>query len=368
MRFLLVLLFSFSLAFGEVSVFSDANETNVTKPKVETKFLYQSYVNLPKKLLKGQVFALTIKTLSTKKNSRDIIYDFSKSSGLKLLTDDKSREFKNPYFYDTFYFQVTSNYVRTPLVTTSIIFDDYTGGYEGTLDGVQIKTVSLNPKKDFSKILARQFKVTEYKTTQYDAENNIVVFSAEATMANIKEFSLNIAVKEDIDSFEENFPYSKFTYYAVVPKQLNEIKFTYFNLATNRFQNVIIPIIVNNDRVSTQTDLAPKQNTHVIQKIIAFSVVSIIGLVLFFTSRRKLYLIIVLIPLIFIAKLLVPIKHVCIKKDSNIYLLPMKNGTIFEQVPYRFTTEELGHVGEFSKIRMQNKQIGWVKDENICQN
>ena len=368
MRFLFLLFLSFTLLLAETSVFSELNESNQTKieKKITSKLLYQSYFELPKKLLRGQVFPLTIKTLSTNANTEDIIYEFENEIGLKILSDEKSRQFKDPYFYDTFYMQVTGNYVKTPRIISSVIFKDYDGGYEEKFDGVKIKVLNLNPKKDFSGILANQFKITKYKTTQYDNENNIIVFSAEANMGNIHEFTLKDAIKEDIDSFEENFPYSSFTYYAVVPKQLKELKFTYFNLMTNRFQKVIVPIIVNNDRVSTQTDLAPTQNTHVIAKIIVYAVISILGILLFVTRRKKFYLLIAIIPLFFVAKLLIPIKHVCVKEDSNIYLLPMNNGTIFEQTAYRFTTEELGKVEKFTKIRMQNQQIGWVKNENIC--
>lgn len=376
MRFFLLVLFSLiiSNAQAEVSAFDTGStqeneETEETvEEEIQAKLLYQSYYELPKKLFKGQVFTLTIKALSAKKGYERLDYNFSNGSGLTLLSDEKERKINSPYFYDTFYFQVTGNRVRIPDVKTSLIFKDESGSLNETLRGERISTVRLNPEKDFSQVLAENFNILEYKTSQYDNQHNIVVFSAEAKMANLNDFSLHAADKEGIDAYEQELPYSKFTYYAVVSKQLNELKFTYFNLNTRRFQDVVIPIIVINDRVSTQTDLAPTQNTHVFAKIIAAGLVSAVGIVLFIYRRKKLYLLIVILPLFFIAKLSVPIKHVCVKEDSNIYLLPMKNGTIFEKVPFRFTTESLGEAENFTKIRMQNNQIGWVQDENLCKN
>lgn len=376
MRFFLLVLFSLiiSNAQAEVSAFDTGStqeneETEETvEEEIQAKLLYQSYYELPKKLFKGQVFTLTIKALSAKKGYERLDYNFSNGSGLTLLSDEKERKINSPYFYDTFYFQVTGNRVRIPDVKTSLIFKDESGSLNETLRGERISTVRLNPEKDFSQVLAENFNILEYKTSQYDNQHNIVVFSAEAKMANLNDFSLQAADKEGIDAYEQELPYSKFTYYAVVSKQLNELKFTYFNLNTRRFQDVVIPIIVINDRVSTQTDLAPTQNTHVFAKIIAAGLVSAVGIVLFIYRRKKLYLLIVILPLFFIAKLSVPIKHVCVKEDSNIYLLPMKNGTIFEKVPFRFTTESLGEAENFTKIRMQNNQIGWVQDENLCKN
>lgn len=383
MRFLLLFLFSLSLVFAntegnstletsEPSAFGyneseDVQDTQeIQEPEIEAKLLYQSYFELPKKLFKGQIFTLTIKALSTQEDYQSLNYDFSKAYSIKRLDKEKESKVQAPYLYDTFYFQVTGSKVRVPDVKTSLVFSDLREEMSETLRGSFIETVRLNPEADFSKVLANSFKITEYKTTQYDNQHNIVVFSAEAKMGNLKDFSLNIATKEGIDAYEENLPYSTFTYFAVVSKQLNELKFTYFNLGNRHFEDIIIPIIVHNDRVSTQTDLAPTQNTHAIQKMIIFGVVSAIGLILFLFRRKKAYLIIVIVPLFFIARLAVPTKYVCISADSNIYLLPMKNGTVFEQVPFQFKTEELGSSQNFSKIRMQNKQIGWVKHEDLC--
>ncbi|MDF1881570.1 hypothetical protein JHD50_09690 [Sulfurimonas sp. MAG313] len=393
MRFFLLFLVSFTLAYADLQsllsptgfakidenqTFQEAQEAHEEiseedlfqnieeKPDIEAKLLYQSYFNPPEKLFKGQIFTITIKALSAQKDYESMNYSFSKARGIKRLNKDKEHHIQEPYFYDTFYFQVIGSSVRTPDVKTSLVFSDLTDTRYETLFGKSIQTVRLNPEKDFSKVLADKLNILDYKTSQYDNQHNIVVFSAEATMANLNDFSLHIANKEGIDSYEENMPYSNFTYYAVVSKQLNELKFSYFNLKTRHFKDVVIPIIVSNDRVSTQTDLAPTQNTHAFKKMLLAGAVSIFGLLLFILRRNKFYLIIFILPLFFIAKLAVPIKHVCIKEDSNIYLLPMKGGTIFERVPFRFSTEELGSVEGFKKIRMQNKQIGWVKNENIC--
>ncbi len=361
MRFFISLLCSVVLSFGDTNV-SDLEE------EIEAKLLYQSYFELPQKLFKGQLFPLTIKSLWTQEEYQSLNYEFSNAEGLSLLSEDHIRRVEPPYFYDTFYFQVTGSKVKTPHIATTLVFKNSDEELKENLAGEKIETVRLNPEKDFSSVLAQEFKILEYKTSQYDNQQNIIVFSAEAKMANLEDFSLEVATKEGIDEYEEDLPHSSFTYYAVVSKQLNELKFSYFNITTRRFQDVIIPIIVVNDRVSTQTDLAPTQNTHASSKMILAGTVSALGLVLFFYRRKKLYLLIVIAPLFFIAKLAVPIKNVCVTEDVNLYLLPMKNGTIFEQTAFRFTTQELGTSQDFTKIRTHNNQIGWVKNEDLCNN
>ncbi len=361
MRFFVAYLLSIVL------VFADSN-TSTVEEEIEAKLLYQSYYELPKKLFKGQVFPLTIKALSAKEEYESIEYAFSSPTGLQLLSEKKIRKVDAPYLYDTFYFQVKGNHVKTPDVETTLVFKNFTGELKETLDGVKIDTVRLNPEKDFSSVLADEFRILEYKTSQYDNRHNIIVFSAEAKMANLQDFSLKIAVKEGIEAYEEELPHSNFTYYAVVPKQLNELKFSYFDLGTRRFQDVIIPIVVINDRVSTQTDLAPTQNTHTTAKMIIAASISAAGLFFFVYRRKKFYILIFILPLFLIAKLAVPTKHVCVEAGSNVYLLPMSNGTIFEQTTQRFNSEALGDAQNFVKVRMNNNQIGWVKYEDLCQN
>ena len=374
MRFLLLVLLSFSLSFANVQdeeplqADNASNTTPSVEEKIQAQLLYQSYYELPKKLFKGQVFTLTVKALSANEGYESLSYEFSNAIGVKLLSQEPVRRVDGPYLYDTFYFHVQGNRVKTPDIKTYLVFKDYSDVLQEVLKGVPIETVRLNPDNDFSSVLADSFKVLDYKTSQYDNQNNIIVFSAEAKMANLQDFSLDIAIKEGIDAYEQNLSYSNFTYYAVVSKQLNELKFSYFNLKKRRFRDIVIPIIVENDRVSTQTDLAPTQNTHAFKKIIIAGIISVLGLAFFIFRRKKIYLLVVILPLFFIAKLSVPIEHVCIVEDSNIYLLPMRQGTIFEQIPYRFTTEALGKAQDFTKIRMQNNQIGWVRDEDICKN
>lgn len=371
MRFFVIAFFTLLLSFSTALA---QDEQNVSEPaaqpeeEIQAKRLYQSYHELPKKLFKGQVFTLTIKALSTNENYKSLDYDFSNEEGITLLSEEKAHALISPYFYDTFYFQVTGNSVRIPDVTTSLEFNNDSEALSETIRGHTIQTIRLNPENDFCGVLAEEFRILEYKTKQYDNQNNIVVFSAEAKMANLKDFSLKAAVKEGIDGHIENLPYSTLTYYAVVSKQFSELKFVYFDIKNHRFHDVIIPIIVSNDRVSTQSDLAPTQNTHTLPKILIAAAASVLGLALFFYRRKKFYLILFLVPLFFIAKLSIPTEYVCISQGAKLYLLPLRNGTIFEEIPSRFTTESLGESQGFTKIRMPNKQIGWVKNENICSN
>jgi hypothetical protein len=71
-------------------------------------------------------------------------------------------------------------------------------------------------------------------------------------------------------------------------------------------------------------------------------------------------------PIAYIIYLSAPSKDLCIEKGSNIYLLPVRNGTIFETTSKVIYLQQEGKAKGFLKVKLKNNKIGWVKNENIC--
>jgi len=55
------------------------------------KVIYLSYDEVPKRVIRGEIFPITLKALSTVRDFDDINYEFSNHSGLKILTDFPQR-------------------------------------------------------------------------------------------------------------------------------------------------------------------------------------------------------------------------------------------------------------------------------------
>ena len=329
------------------------------------KVLYLSYDKVPDRVIKGEVFSVTIKTISTVKDFNAITYRFSNKVGLTVLNDVPYREEKAKYFLETFKFISTRNSSRLPDITASLEADKE---YQNTtLPGKDLNVIALNPKQDFANVIADSFELLEYKTTSYDNRHNIVVFTAQAQNSNLDNIAFNNVFKQGVESItSDNVIDPKVTYFVVIKKELEKFSFSYFNLQKNKFSNIIIPIIVDDDSVTTQTDLKPRDHSKVDLKINIAAGVAI--LILFFAIWRKkfVYLVLILFPLSYIGYLSIPPKNVCIKQGSNIYLLPVNNGTIFETTPNEYTLPKEGSTGEYTKVKLQNEKIGWVKNEDIC--
>ncbi len=330
------------------------------------KVIYSNYENVPKRVVKGEIFPVTLKSLSTVRDFEDIDYKFLNLSGLKVLTEYPQREERGKYFYDTFYFLATQSWAKLPDVNVTLIASRE---YNSTIvKGSKLNVITLNPKKNFSSIVAKDFDLLEYKTSSFDATHNIIVFVATAENSDIQAMHFNNVFKQGIESVSESFLTSRITYFLVINKNIENFSFSYFNISKNKFLTLAIPIIVSDDSVTTQSDLKPKDQSHERIKMAVAGVIALISSIFILWRKKYIYLIFIIIPLVYIAYLAIPEQEICIKEGTQIRLLPVENGTIFEttESPIRLLKE--GEVKNFIKVQLLNERIGWVKNEDICQN
>jgi len=328
------------------------------------KVLYLSYDKIPQRVIKGEIFPVTLKVLSTVKDFDDISYDFSNSVGVTVLDTLPLREQKGKFFYDTFHMLVTTSQAKLPDITASLIApQEYNAT---TLQGKKLNVITLNPKENFSNIIADDFALKKYKTTVYDTKHNIIVFVATAKNCNIKAMHFNNVSKQGFVSLTQDYNSSQITYYAVIDKHLENFSFTYFHLPSNSYKHINIPIVVDDDSVTTQSDLKPRDQSHDKIKIYIALSVALFFLLLFFIRRKYIYLFLLLLALGYALYLAIPQQEVCIKKGAKIYLLPVTNGTVFETAQTEFHLPKEGSVANFTKIKLNNEKIGWVKNEDTC--
>jgi len=328
------------------------------------KVIYISYDEIPQRVIKGEIFPVTYKTLSTVQKFDDVLYEFSNHNGLKILDEAPQRVQKGKYYYDTFHMQATQNRAKLPDLEAFLMAPhDYNST---TLKGPKLNVITLNPEQDFSNIIANNFTLLEYKTTVYDNTHNIVIFVASAQNSDLEKLHFTDVYKQGIESISGNYADAKITYFLVIDKKIENFSFSYFNLLKNDYTQVTIPIIVNDDSVSTQSDLRPRDQSHDTIKMYIAAAVAFVGFMLILVRRKTFYLVFIIIPLIYIIYLAIPQQKVCIKKGAQIHLLPVQNGTIFETTPTQYHLTKEGQVQNFIKVKLTNNKIGWVKNEATC--
>ncbi len=214
---LLGLLFLTTLNSNETTTIIDNNVSYDTPEQYQTistptplqKVLYLNFETTPDRVIKGEIFPVTIKTLSTIPNFVDITYELTNHKGLKVLNSIPYRKEDSKYYHDTFYFLTTSSNALLPDFSATLHDYNNTIYKETTLLGKELNVVTLNPKKDFANIVANSFELLEYKTTAYDNQHNIVVFVATATNCDVSAFKLQNVYKQGAESMSETHLESK---------------------------------------------------------------------------------------------------------------------------------------------------------------
>jgi len=332
---------------------------------VSSSDLSLSTVSILQTLYIGQVFPYTIKVNAANAASVNIEYTLQNQSGIRTFSNAPTRRIDSDGVYDTFYFIVESSQIRLPDITAT---DTASGASSETLSGSSVSAIPLNPPSSYANILAEKFVILNYKTTAYNQENNIVVFTVKASRSNLSTFSLPNAIKQGFEAKSSSPEESRMTYYAVIPNDETSLSFSYFNLSKNRYESILVPIIVDDDTVSTQVDLNPTDARHTELKVAGAVVVALILFALFYWRREKWFLYASALPLFYILVAVLPNQNVCIKKGSPIYLLPMHHGTIFETTMDEGDFEVENEVGDFLKIQLKENEIGWVNKRDLCTN
>jgi len=328
------------------------------------KVLYVNYDTTPKRVIQGEIFQITLKTVPTIKDFDNITYTFSNHPGIKILDDAPQREIKGNFYYDSFHMLATSRYAKLPDVEAKLIASQE---YNSTkIPGEKLNVIKLNPKRNFSNIIADSVELQEYKTTAYDTEHNIVIFILKASNANLKAMHFKNIYKEGIESVNDSYDEAKITYYVVIDKRLESFTFSYFNLLKNNYETISIPIIVDDDSVTTQSDLKPRDQSHDTLKMYIALGIALFGFLFIILRQKYIYLVLIILPLAYVLYLNMPQKEICIKAGSNIYILPVNNGTVFETTKSKQFLFKEGSVKNFTKVKLHNEKIGWVKNEDTC--
>ncbi len=358
---------------GKAEVMSEIdNEIKKEEKKTKPQNLYLNYKYFPEKIFKNQRFEIVIKAIITTNYYDRIETNFINSKNMDVINAN-SEWIKNEdkTFENRFYFKAYDKNFILPTFQVALFKND-----------ILIETQNLKPKKtmfseigtnvdNFSSVIAKNLIINAHKTKQYNNEELITIFDMNGIESNLEDFYIKGVKEQGISKIEDTYPEQNLLYYLVLPVHTKKIDFSYYNSFEKRFITVKVPIILENELVSTQTDLNPNKSNLLLYKKIAFATAVVIFILIFIIKRRKIFLILGLISLIFLLIYVMPNQTSVLKKDSYIYILPTKKSTIFQKTNKDYMVEVSIERGEFIKIifNQDNKSmIGWVKKDDLVKN
>ena len=110
-----------------------------------------------------------------------------------------------------------------------------------------IKTKPLNKIKNFSGVFANNLNILNPIASKYDTNHTILSFTIKCKNCNIKDF--NLTNEQNLTLISSN----EASYYIILPKNQKKLTFFYYNLKEEKFKKIVIPIILKEETISTQT-------------------------------------------------------------------------------------------------------------------
>lgn len=345
-------------------------EVDVSFLSLENKSIYPKFTVHPKNIYQKQTFEVVIKTIVATQDFTQLQTRFINSKNITVVNPDSIwREVGNQEYENRFYIKVNSSNFVMPTFQI-IAYDDYEirdVAYLKPKETTFLRLAKGNNK--FSGVIANELKVTNFKTRQYNNKELLTVIEIYAVNGNLEDFKLDFLEHEQgISSFEESYPLQNLIYYTVIPIHNKKIVFNYYNVLKKKFEDIIIPINLEDDLVSTQTDLNPNNSNFEFYKKIAISVITLLFLIITIIRRKIIYLIITLLLFIIFIMFMMPNKTYVINKDIKVFILPTSNSTIFLKTSKQELVEVLIQKNGYMKIMFKNGSIGWIKEEDVSKN
>ncbi|WP_149707126.1 SH3 domain-containing protein [Campylobacter concisus] len=352
------------------------NEPDISVPdnqvydKIKVKELLLKATNVPKNVVIGEIFSVEI----VADTQNDFEFEFETQldeTNIKWLNKKNFQWVKSEdnKYVGTFYLEATSIDAKTLKVSLDLKRNGE--NYQNSSINIFLpKLKELRSDENYNHIVADNLEVKKFKTTKFDDINNIMVVEIYGNNVDLSAFNIEnkTILKQGVDTINGDFNSQSAYYFAVFKPNKKSLDFNYYNLKKAKFESFSLPVSVEDDDVSTQIGLNPKQSEFSTYKDVTIYSCAVIFILLAIWRRRLSYF---FIAAIFIALGIYtynPFGKAVLKPDISVSILPTKNSTIFYTSRKNENVEILDTKGDYSKILFADGKIGWVKKDNLVKN
>ncbi|MDO4875652.1 MAG: SH3 domain-containing protein [Campylobacter sp.] len=352
------------------------NEPDISVPdnqvydKIKVKELLLKATNVPKNVVIGEIFSVEI----VADTQNDFEFEFETQldeTNIKWLNKKNFQWVKSEdnKYVGTFYLEATSIDAKTLKVSLDLKRNGE--NYQSSSINIFLpKLKELRSDENYNHIVADNLEVKKFKTTKFDDINNIMVVEIYGNNVDLSAFNIEnkTILKQGVDTINGDFNSQSAYYFAVFKPNKKSLDFNYYNLKKAKFESFSLPVSVEDDDVSTQIGLNPKQSEFSTYKDVTIYSCAVIFILLAIWRRRLSYF---FVAAVFIALGIYtynPFGKAVLKPDVSVTILPTKNSTVFYTSRKNENVEILDTKDDYSKILFADGKIGWVKKDNLVKN
>ncbi|HEY9191189.1 MAG TPA: hypothetical protein VIM88_10025 [Sulfurovum sp.] len=318
------------------------------------------YSYMPKSVYENQLFPVTVIAAGLSPSEQPQ-FTFDRSSDIQPLFDTPLVVQNGADSFYTFYFKASDVDIRVP----QLFISSQSG--EDSLPPKTVFIERLEKREDFSEVLAADMNIKNSQVSNYDEKSHIVTLSLEAYEANLEDMRLDDVQESGVESLKRDHAKVEAEFYVVLPISEKMLRFSYFNTIKRQFELLEVPVVVEDASVTTQTDLNPKEDSF--DKLKKYTFMFLVGFffIMFLFKRDFFYLVLGVVSLITLLTFYIPHKKICVKQGASLYILPTQTSTISTRIDQELDTMLLGEREGFKKVEYKEGIIGWVKNEDLCE-
>ena len=228
----------------------------------------------------------------------------------------------------------------------------------------KIKNIQL--RTDFANFVGENLEIKMVKSSKFNEYSNLTTIELASKNGNLSLFQIpGEFQKQGFDSLKGDYKNQTGIYFIISDNNKTNINFSYYDYTQNIFKELNLDIKVQDNDLSTQVPLNPKEGEFRLYKELSIYIAIILFLLLFIWKKSYYSFI---IAVAFIAYAIYdnkPFSEAKLKANSKIRILPMPNSTIFAIAAKEQNVKIITKNENFTKIILQNETIGWVENENI---
>ncbi|WP_457608200.1 hypothetical protein [Nitratifractor sp.] len=319
------------------------------------------YSYIPKKVYLHQVFAVTILAVDAERG-KPPTFRFDPRADLHPLEKRPLKVKNGSDIFYTFYFKAERNPLRLPDLW--IQDEEHTVKLPGRT--IPVETLHAPPEERFCGVIASDFTVRNSQVSTFDDKNNLVYLEIEAHEANLEDMQIPGVVEGGMEKFHRRGALASGEYYFVIPANVSEIRFSYYNAIKQQFVPLRVSTSYESKNTAAQVDLNPKDSSFTKLKKYTFAALSIFFLLMFISSRDLFYLILFVVTVVTLVTFFMPLKKICVQEGAPLYILPIPNSTVGMRIDRQIRVPELKIYGDYSKIEYQHGITGWIRHEDLC--
>jgi len=220
-----------------------------------------------------------------------------------------------------------------------------------------LKTKKLNKIKNFSNILADELNISEPIALKTEEDKILLSFTVKCKNCNLKDF--NLTDNEKFTIINSNTA----TFIVTLPQNIRNFNFYYFNLKSQSFKKISVPVKIKDETISTQTNINPKENIFFTPVNILILILIALFLILFLIYQKIWILIFPLILSGYLIYQFIPKGEVYLHKGQKVTILPTSNSTVIYIIKKDQKAKVIDRSRNYVEIKINNK-IGWVNENN----